>query len=79
MRNKTDIAKLAMDNRKRIIDMIYYAKAGHPGGSLSIIDLLTAIYELDVDFSNNPRTRVVFSKGHAVPAQYAVLHQKVYF
>lgn len=76
MKNKTDIAKLAMDNRKRIIDMIYYAKAGHPGGSLSIIDLLTAVYELDVDFSTNPRTRVVFSKGHAVPAQYAVLHQK---
>ena len=48
MRNKTDIAKLAMDNRKRIIDMIYYAKAGHPGGSLSIIDLLTAIYELSL-------------------------------
>ena len=76
MKTKQDLAKLAMDNRKRIIDMIYYAKAGHPGGSLSIIDILTVIYEMDVDFSENPRTRVVFSKGHAVPAQYAVLHEK---
>ncbi len=76
MKTKQELARLAMDNRKRIIDMIYYAKAGHPGGSLSIIDILTAIYEMDVDFSQQTRTRVVFSKGHAVPAQYAVLHEK---
>ena len=36
---------LATLNRKKIIDMIYYGNSGHPGGSLSIIDILTYIYE----------------------------------
>lgn len=67
---------LANENRKRIIKMIYEAKAGHPGGSLSVIDMLTAIYELDVDLNKKQRSRVVLSKGHAVPAQYAVLCSK---
>ena len=67
---------LANENRKRIIKMIYEAKAGHPGGSLSVIDVLTAIYELDVDFSEEKRSKVIMSKGHAVPAQYAVLCSK---
>lgn len=66
----------ANNNRKSIIDMIYKAKAGHPGGSLSIIDILTAIYELDVDFNEERRSRVVLSKGHTAPAQYAVLEDK---
>jgi transketolase len=56
--------------------MIYNAKAGHPGGSLSVIDMLTAIYEIDVDFNSEKRSKVILSKGHAVPAQYAVLHSK---
>lgn len=67
---------LAMENRERIIKMIYQAKAGHPGGSLSIIDILTAIYEMDVDLNAKQRSRVVLSKGHAVPAQYAVFNAK---
>lgn len=67
---------LANENRRRIIEMIYKAKAGHPGGSLSVIDILTAIYETDVDFSSEKRSKVVLSKGHAVPAQYAVLASK---
>lgn len=75
MDNRT-LALLAQDNRQRIIDMIYRAKAGHPGGSLSMIDVLTAIYELDVDLHAAQRSRVVLSKGHAVPAQYAVLNSK---
>lgn len=78
MKTNEEIAKLAMDNRKRIIKMIYYSKAGHPGGSLSVIDIMTAIYELDVDLKCEKRTRVVLSKGHAVPAQYAVLNEKGY-
>ena len=70
------LEELAKENRKRIIKMIYEAKAGHPGGSLSVIDMLTAIYELDVNFDCKQRSRVVLSKGHAVPAQYAVLASK---
>ena len=71
-----NLKKLANENRKKIIEMIYKWKAGHPGGSLSVIDMLTAIYEMDVDFNTSPRSRVVLSKGHAVPAQYAVLCSK---
>ena len=70
------LKQLANENRKRIINMIYKAKSGHEGGSLSIIDMLTAIYELDINFNENPRSKVVLSKGHTVPAQYAVLNSK---
>ncbi len=65
---------LANQNRRVIVDMIHTANAGHPGGSLSVIDVLTAIYETDVDLTQAARSRVILSKGHAVPAQYAVLH-----
>lgn len=61
-------------HRRSIIDMIHTANAGHPGGSLSVIDVLTAIYATDVDLSSEKRSKVILSKGHAVPAQYAILH-----
>ena len=67
---------LANENRKKIIQMIYKAQAGHPGGSLSVIDMITAIYEIDVDFNSEKRSKVILSKGHSVPAQYAVLESK---
>lgn len=70
------LEKLANENRKRIIDLVYLGKSGHPGGSLSIIDMLTAIYELDVDLTTEKRSKVVLSKGHTVPALYAVLNSK---
>ena len=70
------LKKLANENRKRIIDLVYLGQSGHPGGSLSIIDMLTAIYELDVDLNAEKRSRVVLSKGHTVPALYAVLNSK---
>ena len=38
-----NLKKLAHENRKRIIDLVHFAKTGHPGGALSIIDMLTAI------------------------------------
>ena len=58
--------------------MIHKAGAGHPGGSLSAIDLIVGLYgtQLNVD-SNNPdsneRDRFIMSKGHASPAVYACL------
>lgn len=75
----TDIKQLKLTanrNRKRIVEMVYRAGVGHVGGALSVIDLLTAIYELEVDFNEEKRTRVVLSKGHATPALYAELAQK---
>ena len=70
------LKQLANENRRRIIELVYFAKTGHPGGALSIIDMLTAIYELDVDFTSEKRSKVVLSKGHTVPALYAVLNSK---
>lgn len=76
MEDIENLKKLANENRKRIIELVYHAQAGHPGGALSIIDILTAIYELDVDFKSEIRSKVVLSKGHAVPALYAILNSK---
>ena len=75
MATAAEIQAQANRNRRVIVDMIHTANAGHPGGSLSVIDMLTAIYMTDVDLHAEQRSRVVLSKGHAVPAQYAVLHQ----
>lgn len=66
----------AKENRKTIIKLVYYGKAGHPGGALSIIDILTYLYETEIDLSSNERTKIVLSKGHAVAAQYACLYSK---
>ena len=76
-----DLQKKAKILRKYIIEMIYRAKSGHPGGSLSIADILAVLYwkEMNVD-SKNPkmenRDRLVLSKGHAAPALYAALIEK---
>ena len=71
----------AKNIRKNIVEMVYSAQSGHPGGSLSIVDILTVLYfkELRVDV-NNPhsenRDRLVLSKGHCSPALYSVLAEK---
>ena len=70
--------------RISIIEGVHAAKAGHPGGSLSCVDILTYLYykELNVDPKNpdmENRDRFVLSKGHAAPALYAVLAEKVFF
>lgn len=70
--------------RKDILEQVYLAKSGHPGGSLSIADILTVLYfhELNID-ENNPkwenRDRVVLSKGHCAPALYACLANRGFF
>ena len=76
--------KISKEIRKSIIEMVYNAKSGHPGGALSITDILTVLYfyELNVNV-NNPkyenRDRLVLSKGHSSPALYAVLAEKGFF
>ena len=67
--------------RREIIKLIYEAGSGHPGGSLSIVDILTVLYfkEMNISKSNfiNPdRDRFVLSKGHSAPAIYATLKEK---
>lgn len=76
MKDAKQLEKLANQNRKHIVEMVYRAGVGHVGGALSVIDILTAIYENEVDFREKERTRVVLSKGHAVPAIYAELSEK---
>lgn len=78
------LKKQALVIRKDILNMIYKAKAGHPGGSLSAADIITALYfhVLNVDPANpdNPdRDRFILSKGHACPALYAALAERGFF
>lgn len=76
--------KISKSIRKNIVEMVYRAKSGHPGGSLSVADILTVLYfhELNVDI-NNPkdenRDRLILSKGHCSPALYSVLAEKGFF
>lgn len=70
--------------RLGVLDGTHAAASGHPGGSLSIADVVTYLYfeEMNVD-PKNPhaadRDRLVLSKGHTAPALYAVLAEKGYF
>jgi len=70
--------------RMGVIEGVFNAKSGHPGGSLSITDILTYLYfeHMNVDPKNpkdENRDRFVLSKGHTAPALYAVLAQKGFF
>jgi transketolase len=77
-----ELSALAGQFRVQIIEMICEAKSGHPGGSLSAIDLLTALWFSEMrgvekaPASDPNRDRFVLSKGHGVPALYAILAKK---
>lgn len=82
--NIAALKKTANELRRNIITMIYEAQSGHPGGSLSIADFVTACYwhAMNVDPANprwSERDRFVLSKGHTCPAQYAALAMKGFF
>jgi transketolase len=79
-----ELKKMAGIIRCDIIEMICTAGAGHPGGSLSIADVVTALYfrVMRIDSQNAgwpDRDRFVLSKGHACPAWYAALAERGYF
>lgn len=79
-----ELTSIARTIRRHIIEMTAEAGSGHPGGSLSCADILTALYfnAMRVDPKNPSwpeRDRLVLSKGHAAPALYAVLAEKGYF
>ena len=74
----------AVQLRRDIVEMIHAAKAGHPGGSLSALDMITALYfhVMRIDPQNprwEDRDRFVLSKGHACPALYAALARRGFF
>lgn len=84
MKDLKSLESVAKNIRRSIVSMICEAKSGHPGGSLSIVDILTALYygEMKIDPTKpkmEGRDRFVLSKGHAAPALYAVLAERGYF
>lgn len=85
---RLDVAELrdvATRIRRHIVTMLAEAKSGHPGGSLSAVEIVTALYfggflRYDPDRPDWPdRDRFILSKGHGVPVQYAALAEAGYF
>ena len=78
------LMRTACDVRRGIIDSVYSAGCGHPGGSLSIADVLTYLYFEEMNIRPEEpryagRDRFVLSKGHTAPALYAVLAHRGFF
>lgn len=80
--NNKNLVLLTEQNRKRLVEVVYRAKAGHIGGDLSCLNVMTALYfhvmrNLDPDNPKAPnRDRFVLSKGHCVEALYVTLEAK---
>ena len=77
----SEIEELARRCRIEIVKMVHRAQAGHPGGSLSEIDLMAALYSTSLrvrpdDPDWDDRDRFILSKGHASPGMYALLAEK---
>ena len=79
--DEKELKKIANEIRIDIINMVYEAHSGHPGGSLSCADILTVLYFNQMNINNiKPkdisRDRFVLSKGHCSPALYSVLSER---
>ena len=82
--DNSELQEKAKIIREGILEEVYTAKSGHPGGSLSVADILTVLYfyEMNVDEKNpkwEDRDRLVLSKGHASPALYSTLANRGFF
>ena len=78
---QSELESISLKCRRLILTMLEKAQSGHPGGSLSAIDLITALFfhEMQMDPTDaawEDRDRFVLSKGHGVPALYTVLSQR---
>lgn len=82
-----ELQDLSLENRRNIIEMVYNAKSGHIGGSLSACDILTVLFHKcmkhavggKLSDNYNERDRFVLSKGHISPAYYSVMAQLGFF
>lgn len=79
-----DYEKKALELRRDIVQMLYIAQCGHPGGSLSCVELMMALYyrvaKVNPKEPHMPdRDRIILSKGHACPTQYAILADMGFF
>lgn len=84
MREYSKLKEIANKIRIDVVKAVYNAGSGHPGGSLSATDILTALYfdEMNIDPKDPDlvgRDKFVLSKGHACPAQYAALGERGYY
>lgn len=82
--NIQELKEKAKKIRRNIIEQVYNAKSGHPGGSLSSADILTVLYFNEMNINEkepqwDKRDRFVLSKGHAAPVLYATLAEKGFF
>ena len=78
LNNIEELENMAKKVRRGIIEEVYEAQSGHPGGALSVADILTVLYFniLNIDEKNpswEERDRLVLSKGHCSPALYSCL------
>ena len=81
---KLELKKIAVNVRKGVIEGTFNAKSGHPGGSLSIADIVTYLYFAKMNVNPEKpdcedRDRFVLSKGHTAPALYAALAHRGFF
>lgn len=82
--NNQQLAEVSYRIRQGVIEAVYHAKSGHPGGSLSAADIFTYLYfkEMNIDPKNpkdENRDRFVLSKGHCAPGLYSTLANRGYF
>lgn len=83
-RDTKELENVSKKIRKGIVDAVYNGKSGHPGGSLSIADIITVLYfdEMNINPENphdKNRDRLVLSKGHCAPALYSALANRGFF
>lgn len=84
IKDVNELQNYANEIRKGVIEAVYNAKSGHPGGSLSIAEILAVLYfnQMNIDEKNpkaKGRDRLVLSKGHTSPALYSVLALRGFF
>lgn len=82
--NNEAFEKISKLMRRDIVSMLTESQSGHPGGSLSIVDIMTVLFFDEMNISpeklkDSDRDRFVLSKGHAAPALYSALARKGYF
>ena len=80
----SELEKITKEIRRGIIEAVYKAKSGHPGGSLSIAELMAVLYFNEMNINPNApkwedRDRFVLSKGHCSPALYSTLAERGFF
>ena len=84
IKDNEELKEIAKKVRLGIIEAVYSNQSGHPGGSLSIADIMTVLYfnEMNIDNQNpkwEDRDRLVLSKGHCSPALYSALANRGFF